>query len=90
MCFLFSASRITRRTHHEYSPEGIPGLVIEYKYEPGQEGHTGASADDCVEDIAPTVTIEGANIDGKDVMNWLEEHGFDWEKLEQEIIKAHE
>lgn len=88
-----SKGRFGRRSHHEYSPDGLPGLVVAYKYEPASAGRNGGQVsrwEDMKEEFDATVSIEGATLNGADVMNWLEDHGFDWEKLESEILAAHE
>lgn len=75
---------------HVYSPKNIPGIEFEYKIRKGQPERITNHPETSQEGIDDSVTIEGAHINGADMMGFLEDHGFDWEKLEDEILKSHE
>ncbi len=81
---------VKRRRHaHRYSPPTAPDVEVEYTYHAAQKatGEWNYSLGDSPQ--PEHVEIERVVVNGVDIMGWLDDHGFKWERLESEILEAH-
>lgn len=69
--------------------EPVNGIEVEYNYRPSTPDHIRERREDCSPGEAATVDIKAVNSGGHDITEWLEDHGFDWEQLENEILRTH-